>query len=106
MADIYPLQPAYGLTKKVAIAATATNVDLSDWNQTAQGFTQVLITNTASDMIFVRFGNDTKVAEKDKDLPIIATAPMTVTRNQTDNNFSIIGSVAGGFVWITPIIGD
>ena len=106
MSENQPLQSVYGLTRKIAVDTTAANIDITEWNQVGRGFTQVLITNTANDLIFVNFSEDSHAAEVDKDLPIIAGAPITITRNQSDNSFSVIGTVAGGSVWITPILGD
>lgn len=106
MADVYPLQPVYGLTKKVEVKTTAQNVDISEWNVQAYGFTQILVTNTADNMIYLRIDNHTVDAQVYKDLPIIAGAPITISRNQSDKNISIISATAGGFVWLTPIQGD
>ena len=106
MSETTPLQPAYGLTKKIAIGVTSTKVDLSDWNLLAKGYTQVLITNRALDMTFICFSSTGKDAEKDKDLPIIPSSAITITRSQADNTFAIIGDAAGGFMWITPVVGD
>ena len=106
MSENAPLQPIYGLTRKVAVGTSAANINIVDWNQDGRGYTQVLITNTANGMFFINFSEDAHAAEIDKDLPIIAGAPFTLTRNQADTTFSVTGTVAGGFVWITPIIGD
>lgn len=106
MSDVYPLQPAYGLTRKITLTTSAQNIDISEWNTKAPGLTQVLFTNTASAVFFSRIDNSTVNAQVDVDLPIIAGAPITISRNQTDKNISIIGTVAGGTVWVTPIQGN